>query len=187
MKISTLSAAVLAALVTSTASANIVYSVNHAVGAGSVVGSIETDGTLGLISSANIVSWTLTTTSAFLQGGSPATFGSGSGGFFNDANNGLLSATANDLSFDYSGGAGYLLFWASDFTNWYCLQIAGCWDFVGAGEAFGYGTQNVYAEVQRYSSARAFTDGNNVIPEPSLLALVSLGLFGIAASRRKQA
>ena len=70
-------AAVVAALASSAASsANIVYSVNHAIGAGSIMGSIETDGTQGLISVANIVSWTLTASSASLINGSPFTFGS---------------------------------------------------------------------------------------------------------------
>ena len=93
-------AAVVAALASSAASANIVYSVNHAIGAGSIMGSIETDGTQGVISSANIVGWTFTANSASLSNGSPFTFGSALGGALSEAGS-ALSATLTDLVYDY--------------------------------------------------------------------------------------
>ena len=38
--------------------APITYNVNHTIGTGSIVGSIETDGTLGVLSTTNILDWT---------------------------------------------------------------------------------------------------------------------------------
>ena len=182
-------AAVVAALASTAASANIVYTVNHAIGAGSIMGSIETDGTQGTISSANFVDWTFTETSAALTNGSPATFGSALGGSINDGTSGSLSATPTDLIFDFGSGiSSYLLFWASDFRHYYCLQSNGCYDFSGGGEAIGYGSNGPfsdYAEVLHHGSAQAFTDHS--VPEPSALALAALGLFGVGFLRRKQA
>ena len=71
-RILTATAALAIALWSTTASATpIVYSVSRTVGAGSAVGTITTDGTLGALTATNIVDWTLTLTSANLAGGSP--------------------------------------------------------------------------------------------------------------------
>ena len=44
------------------AQGNIIYNVNEVVGAGGVVGTITTDGTVGVLSAADIVAWNLTVT-----------------------------------------------------------------------------------------------------------------------------
>ena len=181
-------AAVLAALCSTAASANIIYAVNHAIGAGSIVGSIETDGTLGVIGATNIVNWTLTETSASLLYGSPATFGSSLGGIIDDQTFGALSATLTDLIFDYGAGSSYLLFVQTSFQHYYCLQADGCYDSSGGGEAIGAGTNGLlgnYAEAQQHGSAQSFA--SLAVPEPSALALAALGLLAAGFSRRKQA
>src|ERR1039458_3312582 len=111
------------------ASANIIYTVDQLIGAGSVVGTIETNGTLGTINAADILDWTFTLTSPSLTYGSPAVISSASGGSINDASMGNLSATASDIVWNYAGaGPAYLLFWGSDFQHYYCLQTSGCFD-----------------------------------------------------------
>ena len=45
-----------------TADASIVYNLNRTIGAGTVTGFIETDGTIGVLSTANITDWILTLT-----------------------------------------------------------------------------------------------------------------------------
>ena len=143
----------------------------------------------GVISAANILNWSFTATSSAFTYGSPATLTNANGGAISDGSGGALSATATDLIFDYAASSiHYLLFWENNSQHYYCLQSSGCYDYDGGGEAIGYGsngTYSVYAEAARYTSAGAFTDSG--VPEPSVLALVALGLFGVAASRRKQA
>lgn len=55
----------------SAAIAAIVYDVNRVIGDGTVTGFVETDGTLGILTSGNITNWSLTLTAPNLLGGSP--------------------------------------------------------------------------------------------------------------------
>ena len=55
-------AGVVMLLASVTADASIVYNLNRTIGAGTVTGFIETDGTIGVLSTANITDWILTLT-----------------------------------------------------------------------------------------------------------------------------
>ena len=77
---------------------NIVYQVNRAFGGGTVVGTIETDGTLGALAPGNIVSWSF----EGFDGVDIVSISSASGGLQGDAW-GYLSATSSTLSFDFDG------------------------------------------------------------------------------------
>ena len=57
--------------VSSLANATLIYNVSRTIGAGTVTGFIETDGTLGVLASSNIKNWMLTLTAPNLTGGSP--------------------------------------------------------------------------------------------------------------------
>jgi len=95
---------------------NITYNVNLTFGSGSAVGTITTDGTIGVLTPTNIVNWNLTlndgTKTGVLTPSNTTISGSG------------LSATATTLLFDYStwgtqlgfsSSAGVLCF--TDYTN----------------------------------------------------------------------
>lgn len=84
------------------------FRVKQTVGSGSVVGSIQTDGSTGTLSQANIVGWDLNLTGA----GGVATFLTSTGGTSAVVLTGKdLTATATNLLFDYGAkDSGYLLF-----------------------------------------------------------------------------
>ncbi len=80
--------------------AQIVYQVDRIVGAGTIMGTIETDGTLGPLSTANIVSWSF---DAF-DGADNVSISFGAGFLQGDAWS-YLSATSSQLSFDFDGAS----------------------------------------------------------------------------------
>src|SRR5450755_2433229 len=99
----------------------ITYSVNRTIAAGSLTGTIQTDGTLGVLTAANITDWNLTLNDGIstfiltgpLSGNNSHVFVVG-----ND-----VSATAAALSFNFSGGdSGYFLFQVSfgSGQHYYC-------------------------------------------------------------------
>lgn len=181
-----LSAALVLALWPAVATAGpIVYNVNRIVGAGSVVGSITTDGTLGVLASSNILSWSLTLTSANLSGGSPQAISSaspsGAAGVFGT----LLSASASSMFFDFGGGStGYLLLQAgAPNFNYWCVQTNQCHDFSGPSEAIGFTAAGGNAERVVYTSVEIIaTSATTAVPEPASLLLVATG-FALATVR----
>jgi hypothetical protein len=90
--------------------ATITYDVNRTIGAGSVTGFVETDGTIGVLSASNILDWNLV-----LNEGTNPTFDilgplSGSNSVVGVVG-ADLSATATQLLFNFSGtDSGYALF-----------------------------------------------------------------------------
>jgi len=77
------------------------YNFNRSVGAGTVSGFLATDGSIGVLSSANFVDWSVTVSVSNINGG-VATTGSMTGG--NSLNFGFLTASATDIFFDFGGG-----------------------------------------------------------------------------------
>jgi hypothetical protein len=87
------------------AAADIIYDVNRTVELGSVTGTITTDGTIGTLATNNIASWNLTLNG---PGASPFNLTNLNSGVQVTGND--LSATATNLSFNFSGPSGFLLF-----------------------------------------------------------------------------
>lgn len=85
--------------------ASITYYIDQTVGAGGVTGDIVTDGTLGVLGTANILEWNLSPSDGTLTG---ADFGPNALASQSVLGSDL-SATATQLSFNFSGGdSGYL-------------------------------------------------------------------------------
>lgn len=183
-------ACLLLALSSSSALADIIYTASRSVGTGTVDISITTDGTIGVLTAANFLDWTITMT----DGADTFTLlGPASGN-----NSAILvggtatSATANDLLFDFDAGGNQFLLIQAPFTGsgqtFWCPQTNGCYDFNGPGEAIDPRNDFSFVSESRSGSAFVLASANTAVPEPTsmtLLALGSMGLLGYGWRRKR--
>ena len=119
--------------------AQITYQVNRAVGSGTIVGDITTDGTIGTIGTGNIIDYNLTITDASINGGTPVTLNpANETQFFVQGN--AMNATASVLTFDTSRATDDLVIFQGGVSNeFYCLETAtGNCSGAGIGEHIGF-------------------------------------------------
>jgi hypothetical protein len=180
-----LQAMILVFALASTGKADINYVVSRTVGTGSVTGTIETDGTVGTLTGANVVNWNLTLTiptettyilTGPLSGNNSVVFETGSD----------FTATASDLFFNFSGtDAGILLFQTGLFggSNYYC-------DSTSAGACFAGETVTPESFLNAQNVSRS---GNIIIgtapttttPEPHYWILLSSMLAAVFVARKR--
>ena len=168
---------------------NITYNVNRTIGAGSVTGTITTDGNSGVLASADIVDWNLTLFTPVQ--GSFSLFGPLSGNNSVVYEQGAdLTANATQLLFDFSGGDGGLLLFQQGLfsgSTYYCDGTPG--NFACAqGESVVPQSvfQSGWINVAQSGVQVIGTAGGGAAPEPGSLALLGSGvLAAIGAIRRK--
>ncbi len=160
----------------------ITYTGSHAVGPGSVNISITTDGTLGVLSSANVTAWSFTMTNA----GGTETINTGNSSFTFLSGN-AFQATAADIVFDYTA-IGHMQW--DNFNQLgneaYCLDTPGAaFTCIGAPPGETIVVNGTLNEVDRAGRFVLGTAGA-VVPEPASWALMisGFGLIGAAARRR---
>lgn len=164
------------------ARADIVYTATRGVGSGTVNISITTDGTIGVIGTANILDWTI----SMVDGLDSFTLlgplsGSNSQVLIQGA---ALTATASDLLFNYdAAGSPFGLFQSPAISSsilFYCFQVNGGFNFSGPGEAIDPRPDNSYVSSAR-SGMQVIASATTTVatPEPSAIGLALSGLIGI--------
>jgi hypothetical protein len=160
--------------------ANVTYLVDLTVTGGgktgTVVGSITTDGALGTLATSDIVAWNLT-----LNGyGAAYTISNTDPTAFIQVVGSDVTATATDLSFDFGGSTGNLLFQDGMLlgTHYFCAETGGGACFLGESVVpIYYGdTSSVYSDPVPTGSVIIGT----AVPEPSTWALMLAGFAGLA-------
>lgn len=170
------------------ANATIIYHLDRAVGEGAVTGFIETDGTIGVLSEANLVAAEITISAPDLNAVGTAVFGTGDQfSIFGDA----FTATASNLLFDFSFAADSLVLFQNDALpgstkNFWCLLTSGLGCGVsGGGEQIGGLPVGVSQRVAR--EGNVIVASVQQVPEPGSLALLLAGLGGFCFMARKRA
>lgn len=193
MKLETFCATACLLLVSAgSAAADITYVANRTVGEGTLDLSITTDGTLGVLTTANILDWSLV-----LDDGFTVRTLEGPGGLNNSqarvSDRPSLSATASDLLFDFDV--------VSDFLNpsAFIIQIVNGGDggvfepfwCIAYSSCVGQQTESFSPDgltVQQSDRAGLFIVGsvNSVVPEPAAWVLAILGFAAAGTALRRQ-
>lgn len=170
------------------AAAGTVYDVNRTIGPGTVIGTIETSGVTGVLTSADIISWNLTTDD-----------GSNGPSALNTANStvsiggDLLSASPTEIQFNFADSTGFLLiqsivgrslgldFWSLNGSV--AITVFGQKvEVVHSGTTPNTGV--LAANVARQGSVVIAT---SAVPVPASFWLLAPALCGIGLARRRTA
>lgn len=175
-------------LLGSQAWAGTVYTVNRSIGAtGSVVGTIETDGGLGTLTSSNILSWSLTISDDQVNF------------LLDDRNNSslmvtgdLFTATDQGLFFDFSGSDGHVALLDNGLNinqDWWCLTAqgaVGCGAWAGA-ESVARDFSSAQHMIHQGLVQIATVQGGGQVPEPATLPMVAAaGMLALGLRRKRR-
>ena len=177
----------LAVLLTTAGMANAAtYTVNQSFGGGGVSGTIETDGTIGVIGTSNILNWSLTLTD---------TLGSFIlNGFSNSEvliEGSAFSATVTDLLFDFDAGWGFVAFqnpYYGSSENYWCIDSnGGCTIYERPVQTVLVGSDGWSVSGAGFSGVVIIGTTVAAVPLPASLPLLlaGLGALGISRKRRK--
>ena len=175
--------------------AAIIYTIDREIGAGSVTGFIETDGTLGILSTSNILDWSLILDEGNAEGPFTIT-GPDSGNNSQVLVQGDgLSATLTELLFDFSGVGDFVLFQnpiIGSGGNFWCVETAFANCSVpppgAAIESVGRTAFGAFESAERAETVALGIASATSVPEPSTVALLccALACTGIHLGGRRR-
>ena len=168
----------IAGLTAAASAAPLTYNVARTIGAGSVAGIITTDGTFGVLATANVTAWSLTLNDgigsfAITEGNSQfAIVGSG------------LTADVDSMDFNFSGAnvlfdfqnptiGSAINFWCGNGATGVTCSSALSVEEVTLSGGIPFAARTGIVEI----ATRSTVGGGNSVPEPTSLALVGLALF----------
>jgi hypothetical protein len=156
------------------------YAVNQTIGSGSVTGTITTDGTIGTLAAADVISWNL----LLNDGTKTGVEASGANGAFVVVEGSALTATLMTLTYDYSFVSGSDFYFGDTNTPYdgeLCYtSYSNCWGPTGVG------LYNVGGDGQSVFTALTGPQIIASVPEPATFALFGAGLVSLSALRRRR-
>jgi len=181
-------AGVVTLLASVTANASIVYSLNRTIGAGTVTGFIETDGTIGVLGSANITDWMLTLNAPNLRDGPTVVINASDIGASIVVFDGTaLSASTTALTFNFSapGSTNSIIF--VDNGNIHGWGINQCFSGFNR-ECIWRDATLANTDAESVARTGAIDIGVSAVPVPAAAWLFGSGLLGLVGmARRKKA
>jgi hypothetical protein len=163
------------------------YQLNDTVGAGSVTGTIGTDGHLGILAMADITSWDL-----LLSDGSNTfhlTGPSGNSNFLFSGSGNSFTATANGLFFNFSNTTG-----PGDYVDFIASPVVGVGDYLCLQDTNGKCSSNpsdfvveVNPDSRQIMPEVGVVQIATAVPEPASIALLIAGLAWLGFFRRRKA
>lgn len=178
-----------------TAANAITYNVNRSIGNGSVIGYLQTDGTLGALGEDNFVTWELTFSSPNLRTTYVANyFNSHIMSFESFSGKNSLVATDKDLTFNYSNIRRFFLVQLDDSSAIWCMiTIGDCASpithFTETLHDRGAGLYELAEKTQYSRITGPVKIGTvSVVPVPAGLPLLAggIGILGLIGWRRKR-
>ena len=152
-------------------------------GTASMSGTITTDGTLGVLSAANIIAWNLT----LFDGSDSSQIVNGVNSSEVQVHGGALSATLTTLTFNFTSGLGARDFYfAAPIAGELCYTSFGnCWGTPGAG-VWSVGG-DLQSHFSAYNAPQVIASAAEAsVPEPMTFTLVGSGLAGVVYRRRQK-